>query len=463
VARPFWSGQIRISLVSFGVKLFPATEAKSEIRFHQIDRKTGERVRHHKVSEGDDAPVEKEDIVKGYEYRKGRYVQIEPGEIEHLRIPSRHTLDAEQFVDVDTLDPALFEKPYFVVPENNAQAEAFAVVREALRESKKAALGKIAFGGREHLIAANHSRQQVHKIRAALDADGIILAIDDRYFHDQGAYVRTHAARVIHMTAGILPGPYRVPAYRAVGHFRLTNKTPAATYRAPGRYETTFVRERLIDAIATKLGIEPNEVRRRNAIAADEMPYHRPLEALGEEIEHDSGDYVGLLDKLMTLVGELVLARNQVLQFTATHPGSALLGTSQRLNLITTELQEHVMKTRLQPIGNVAAPHVVDTDDRCPLRLHAGNQALLHRGVILQSAMAVDVIFADIDQDADRRGDDRRGELHAGPDPRAFGDGQFGRPVAAKAHAMHEDAGLVDFASRLEIIDHAREHALGRV
>jgi carbon-monoxide dehydrogenase large subunit len=152
---------------------------------------------------------------------------------------------------------------------------------------------------REHLIAANHSRQQLHRLRAAVDDEGRILAIDDCYFHDQGAYVRTHAARVVHMTAGILPGPYRVPAYRAVGHFRLTNKTPAATYRAPGRYETTFVRERLIDAIAARLGIEPNEVRRRNAIAADEMPYHRPLEALGEEIEYDSGDYVGLLDKLL--------------------------------------------------------------------------------------------------------------------------------------------------------------------
>jgi aerobic carbon-monoxide dehydrogenase large subunit len=152
---------------------------------------------------------------------------------------------------------------------------------------------------REHLVAANHSRQQLHRIRAAVDGDGRILAIDDVYFHDQGAYVRTHAARVVHMTAGILPGPYRVPAYRATGHFRLTNKTPAATYRAPGRYETTFVRERLIDAVATRLGMDANEVRRRNAISVDEMPYHRPLEALGEEIEHDSGDYVGLLDKLL--------------------------------------------------------------------------------------------------------------------------------------------------------------------
>ena len=153
MARPLWSGQIRISLVSFGVKLFPATEAKSEIHFHQIDRKTGERVRHQKVAEGDDAPVEKEDIVKGYEYSKGKYVQIEPKEIEHLRIPSKHTLAMEQFVQLEDLDPAFFEKPYFVVPESAAQAEAFAVIREALRESKRAGLGKIAMGGREHLMA----------------------------------------------------------------------------------------------------------------------------------------------------------------------------------------------------------------------------------------------------------------------------------------------------------------------
>ena len=156
---------------------------------------------------------------------------------------------------------------------------------------------------REHLIAANHSRQQLHRIRAAVDNDGVILAIDDRYFHDQGAYVRTHAARVVHMTAGILPGPYRVPAYRAVGHFRLTNKTPAATYRAPGRYETTFVRERLVDAIAQKLAIDRIEIRRRNAIGPAEMPYPRPLEALGEEIHYDTGDYIGLLDRLFAEIG----------------------------------------------------------------------------------------------------------------------------------------------------------------
>jgi DNA end-binding protein Ku len=153
VTRPFWSGQIQISLVSFGVKLFPATEAKSEIRFHQISRKSGERVRHQKVSASDDAPVEKDDIVKGYEYSKGEYIQIDPEEIEHLRIASRHNLEIQQFVDIGELNPSLYEKPYFVIPESDTQAEAFAVVRKALQETGKAGLGKIALSGREHLVA----------------------------------------------------------------------------------------------------------------------------------------------------------------------------------------------------------------------------------------------------------------------------------------------------------------------
>jgi len=151
--RPFWSGQIQISLVSFGVKLFPAVEAKSEIRFHQLSRKSGERVHHQKVGGPDGTAVEKDDIVKGYEYRKGEYVTIEPSEIENLRIPSRHTLAVTQFVDLDELDPELFEKPYFVVPDGDNQTEAFTVIRKALQSTKKAALGKIAFGGREHLVA----------------------------------------------------------------------------------------------------------------------------------------------------------------------------------------------------------------------------------------------------------------------------------------------------------------------
>ena len=153
---------------------------------------------------------------------------------------------------------------------------------------------------REHLIAANHSRHQHHHVRAAVDAQGRLLGIADEFFHDQGAYVRTHGARVVGRTMSMLTGPYKVGAYRAVGHFRLTNKTPAATYRAPGRYEGTFVRERLMDAIAQKLGIDGIELRRRNLIPGAEMPYTVAFDEPGaEELILDSGDFPALLDKAL--------------------------------------------------------------------------------------------------------------------------------------------------------------------
>jgi len=169
MARPYWSGQITISLVSFSVKLFVATESKSEIKFHQISRSTGERVKYQKVSAsaaeaqqaqqdaGEDAPavstVGKSDIVKGYEYTKGQYVLIEPSELANLRVPSKHAMEVTQFVDASDIDPEFFEKPYFVVPEDDTQTAAFTVVRQALKDTNKVALSKIAFGGREHIVA----------------------------------------------------------------------------------------------------------------------------------------------------------------------------------------------------------------------------------------------------------------------------------------------------------------------
>jgi DNA end-binding protein Ku len=164
MARPYWSGQVTISLVSFGVKLFVATESKSDIKFHQIDRHSGERVRHQKVlasaiengadeAAPQDAVVGKSEIVKGYEYSKGHYVTIEPEELAHLRVPSKHTMEVTQFVNADEIDPEFFEKPYFVVPENESQTEAFLTVRKALQDTKKIAITKIAFGGREHVVA----------------------------------------------------------------------------------------------------------------------------------------------------------------------------------------------------------------------------------------------------------------------------------------------------------------------
>jgi len=159
MARPYWTGNIQISLVSFGVGLYVATETKNQISFHQISRRTGERVRHQKVlesaAENNEATtaVDKDEIVKGYEYRKGQYVLIEPSELENIRVPSKHTIAVSQFVDQSELNPEYIEKPYFVLPEDDSQAESFNVIREALAKSGKAAIGKVAFSGRESIIA----------------------------------------------------------------------------------------------------------------------------------------------------------------------------------------------------------------------------------------------------------------------------------------------------------------------
>ncbi len=152
---------------------------------------------------------------------------------------------------------------------------------------------------REHMLAANHSRDQVHRIRAAVDEDGWIRGVDAEFWVDQGAYLRTHETTVSELTSSMLPGPYVWPAYRCTGHVRLSNKTPCGTYRAPGRYESSFVRERLLDVIAHRLGLDPVEVRRRNLIPREEMPFKRGIKALGTEVTYDSGDYELLLDRLI--------------------------------------------------------------------------------------------------------------------------------------------------------------------
>jgi DNA end-binding protein Ku len=193
MARPYWSGRIQISLVSFGVQLYVATEAKSQISFNQISRSTGERVRHQKVlqsaiensnDDGAAAPaVQKDEIVKGYEYRKGEYVIVENSELENLRVPSKHTIDVTQFIELNELSPEFVEKPYFVVPEDDS-VEAFAVVRKALQNTGKVAIGKIAFSGREHVLA----------ISAAGDGDrGGMMAYTLRYtseLRNQSDYFR---------------------------------------------------------------------------------------------------------------------------------------------------------------------------------------------------------------------------------------------------------------------------------
>ena len=202
---------------------------------------------------------------------------------------------------------------------------------------------------REHLTATNHSRDQVHRVRVGFDDRGFITAIDDEFWQDQGAYVRTHAATVTDLTAAMLPGPYLIPAYRARGHIVLTNKTPAGTYRSPGRYEGTFVRERAVDAVASRLGLDSIEVRRVNLIPEERIPFERGMEALGTEVTYDSGRYHDLLERVLRHLDYPALRRD----LEQRRAGSEMVGFG---------LAYFVEKSGLGPFDEVRVE--VDTDGR---------------------------------------------------------------------------------------------------
>ncbi|HEY8592520.1 MAG TPA: Ku protein [Sphingomicrobium sp.] len=151
-ARAIWRGQIRLALVSIPVELFPATKSGASIQFHQVHEPSGKRIKYEKVVPGI-GPVDRDEIVKGYEVSKGHYVLLDPEEIESVKLESRKTLDLVQFVDVNEIDAMYYEKPYYVVPADDLAEEAFVVLRDALRASKKIGVGQLAMRGQEHVVA----------------------------------------------------------------------------------------------------------------------------------------------------------------------------------------------------------------------------------------------------------------------------------------------------------------------
>ncbi|MCB8836565.1 Ku protein [Aurantimonas sp. VKM B-3413] len=150
--RPVWKGQIRLSLVSIPVEMYTATSSSETISFRQIHRETGKRIHYDKVVEGI-GPVDKDDIVKGYEIAKDEYVILSDEEIEDVKLETKKTLELVQFVDSCSIPPLYFDKPYYVVPQDELAEDAFRVVRDALRQSQKTGLGQLALRGKEYLVA----------------------------------------------------------------------------------------------------------------------------------------------------------------------------------------------------------------------------------------------------------------------------------------------------------------------
>jgi DNA end-binding protein Ku len=151
-ARAYWQGQIRLALVSIPVEVYAATKSGAAISFRQIHEPSGKPINYEKVVQGI-GPVDRDEIVKGYEVSKGNYVLLEDDEIEAAKVESRKTLDLVQFVDAGDIDVFYFEKPYYVVPADDLAEEAFVVLREALKASNKVGIGQISVRGRETLVS----------------------------------------------------------------------------------------------------------------------------------------------------------------------------------------------------------------------------------------------------------------------------------------------------------------------
>jgi DNA end-binding protein Ku len=150
-ARPTWKGYLKISLVNIPVRVFPATDAAATISFNQLHRACRTRIQQKKWCPTCQIEVANTDLVKGYEFEKGKYVVLEEEDIAKVRPESTRVINIVQFADASMIDPVYVERPYYLAPDGNVAAEAFAVMREGM--AGKAAIGKLALYGREYLVA----------------------------------------------------------------------------------------------------------------------------------------------------------------------------------------------------------------------------------------------------------------------------------------------------------------------
>jgi DNA end-binding protein Ku len=151
-ARSTWKGYLKLSLVTAAVRLAPATTESGRIRFNQLNSKTGNRVKQQLVDAETGEEVPREDIVKGYEYAKGRYVEISDEELDAVRLETTHTIEIERFVDASEINEIYRGAPYYVMPDGKVADEAYVVIREAMERSKKAAIGRVTISTREHPV-----------------------------------------------------------------------------------------------------------------------------------------------------------------------------------------------------------------------------------------------------------------------------------------------------------------------
>jgi DNA end-binding protein Ku len=150
--RAYWKGYLKLSLVSCPIALYPAASSSERVSFHRINKKTGNRLRQQNVDSNSSEPVEKEDIGRGYEVAKGQYIQVEDQELEKIQIESTHTIEIDSFVPRDEIDERYIDSPYYVAPTDQVGQEAFAVIRDAIRDRQMVGLGRVVLTRRERVV-----------------------------------------------------------------------------------------------------------------------------------------------------------------------------------------------------------------------------------------------------------------------------------------------------------------------
>ncbi|MDB5571137.1 MAG: Ku protein [Hyphomicrobiales bacterium] len=149
--RANWKGYLRLSLVSCAVALYPASSSSSRVSFNRINRKTGNRLKQQNLDSETGEPVDSSDVVRGYEVAKGDYIQVEDEDLEAVKIESSRTIEIAKFVPKSEVDPRYMETPYYIAPDDRVAHEPFAVIREAMRDKKVVAIGRVVIARRERI------------------------------------------------------------------------------------------------------------------------------------------------------------------------------------------------------------------------------------------------------------------------------------------------------------------------
>ena len=263
--RAYWKGFLRLSLVSCPIVLYPAVTAAEKTHFHQINKRTGNRLRQQMVDEETGRVVDKEHKGRGYEIAKGRYVEIDQDELDAVELESTHTIDIDAFVPVEDIDERFLDRPYYIAPDGKTGADAFAVIRDAMKNKGKAALGRIVLTTREHVMKLQPlgkgllgtTLRYPYELRDEADYfDGIPSPRVSKEMVDLAAHILDTKA------AKFDPDKF-VDKYETALKKLVKRKAAGKTIEAPERDETAEEPADLMQALKRSLGHRPTARRAR--------------------------------------------------------------------------------------------------------------------------------------------------------------------------------------------------------